>query len=257
MQHALDAGDLARASQLCEARLRDDPSDADAYRYIGQIHSTRGYDYRALRAARRACELAPTDPRAWSDLGRVHAKSRELSRAIGHFRHALQLDPRYVDGWHNLGTALKQQGNCEEAFAALKQALLLDGNRAETYLNLGNLLVETDQFDDAIQCFERAARLDPTLARAQSTGSGTLATRSRAAGGVPVPSSGGARPGPCARLVRSGPDTGRPGRCRGSAWLLSQCPAAPAWACGRSWPSTWAWCARAPPGSCWRARSPL
>jgi tetratricopeptide (TPR) repeat protein len=127
-----------------------------------------GRDVDAMRAGRRACELAPRDARAHSDLGRIHAMRMRFDEAARCFGNAVALDPRHADSWHNLGTALRQLGRLDEAFRSLKQALLLEPARAGTYLNLGALLIESQQFDQALECFERAARLDPTLARAQS-----------------------------------------------------------------------------------------
>ncbi len=168
MQDALDTGNFDGATQLCEETLRDEPGDADAHRYLALVHAAQSRPGLAVRAARRACELAPADPRPWSDLGRVHIHAGKSAAAIECFRRAVQLDPQYADGWHNLGTALKQIGDYESAFAALKNALLIDSTCAETYLNPGNLLIEADQFEDAVECFERAARHDPKMAQARS-----------------------------------------------------------------------------------------
>ncbi len=72
LQSLLDTGNFDGATQLCEERLRDEPGDADAHRYLAIVHAAQGRPGLAVRAARRACELAPADPRPWSDLGRVH-----------------------------------------------------------------------------------------------------------------------------------------------------------------------------------------
>ncbi len=168
LQRVVDEGDFDSALSLCQERLDADLNDADAHRYLALVHAAQNRPGLAVRAARRACELAPADPRTWSDLGRVHIHAGKSAEAIECFRRAVQLDPRYADGWHNLGTALKQTGEREPAFTALKNALLIDPARAETYLNLGNLLIEADQFEDAVECFERAARHDPKMAQARS-----------------------------------------------------------------------------------------
>lgn len=165
---ALDKGDVAAAQRLCDDRLALAPDDADAHRYLGQIHAASGNRLAAQRAAQQACDLAPDDPRVWSDLGRVWAQEGAFLRSIECFTRAVEIDPRYADGWHNLGTAQKQLGRLEEAFEALKRALLLDHTRADSYLTLGNLLVDTDQLEEALVCFERAAHHDPTMAKARS-----------------------------------------------------------------------------------------
>ena len=168
LQTALDSRGTSAALSLCEARVRNSPNDADAYRHLGQIHAMQGARQLALNASRRACELAPEEARNWCDLGRVHAGFAEFAPAVNCFSHAIQLDNKYADGWHNLGTALAKLGQKDLAFTALKTALSIDPTRAETYVNLGNLLIAAAQLDDAVECFERAARFDPQLAAARS-----------------------------------------------------------------------------------------
>ena len=165
---AMDDAGTAAAIALCESRIADDPADAEAHRHLGQILSTRGEHLPALRAAMRACELAPDDPRAWSDLGRVHAQAGEIDHAVRCFAEAVDVEVKYADGWHNLGLALRKLGRRDAAFTALRNALLIDAARAETCLALGNLLVESGQYEDALRAFERAAKHDPSLARARS-----------------------------------------------------------------------------------------
>jgi tetratricopeptide (TPR) repeat protein len=179
VQDALDVGNLEGAIYLCEESLRAEPCDSDAHRYLAFVHVAQSRPELAIRAARRACELAPNDPRAWSDLGRVHAHAGKLAGAVECFHRAVELDTRYADGWHNLGTALKQLNERARAFTALKNALLIDPTRAETYLNLGNLLIEAEQFDDAVECFERAAEHDPKMAQARSRLAQELSSRGK------------------------------------------------------------------------------
>lgn len=165
---AMDQGGTDAAIELCSARIAADPTDAEGYRPLALILAARGEHLPALRAAMRACELAPDDPRAWSDLGRVHAATGEMNHAIRCFEEALEIDVTYADGWHNLGLALRKLGRRDVAFKALKNSLLIDGARAQTWLTLGNLLIEAGQFDEALECFGRAARNDPGLAGARS-----------------------------------------------------------------------------------------
>lgn len=168
LQARINSSDIRGALELCQARLSEQPDDADTCRHLAQLQAAADQIPQALRYARRACELAPADARTWSDLGRVQIRADELQSAIASFRHALQIDPRYADGWHNLGTALKRSGEKQAAFTALKNALVLDTTRADTYLNLGNLLIENRQFEDAVECLERAAKHDSGLAPARS-----------------------------------------------------------------------------------------
>lgn len=168
IRSALAVGDSDAAVALCESRIRQAADAADAYRHLGQLRAARGEHLPAMRAAMRACQLAPEDPRAWSDLGRVHALAGEYAHAARCFTEAIEVDVRHADAWHNLGVALRMLRQRERAFEALRNALLIEATRADTYLVLGTLFVETGQLEDAIQCFERAAVHDPAMPRARS-----------------------------------------------------------------------------------------
>ncbi len=173
--------DVTGGREMCRARLRIAPRDADGHRYLALLLATQGDGVGAVSAVRRACELAPGDARCWSDAGRILAHAGRFGDAIGFFERATLVDGRCVDAWHNLGVAWHRLGDPPRAFAPLKTALALDDTRADSWLALGNLLLTTQQLDDALLCFERAARHDPTLARARSRLAQQLATRGRVA----------------------------------------------------------------------------
>lgn len=179
LQPLIDRGDDAAALALCEEQQRLYPGDAAAHRSMAVLRADRREGVAAIRAAKRACELAPDDPRNWSGFGRVYALLGELENAATCFAEAVEIDAHYVDGWHNLGTALRQLGRHGSAFTALKNALLIDPGRADTYLNLGALLIETRQLEDALECFERAAQCDPNMPRARSRLGSQLSQRGK------------------------------------------------------------------------------
>lgn len=168
IRSALEDGGVDAAIVLCESRVRQAAGVADAYRHLGQLRAAGGEHLPAMRAAMRACELAPQDPSAWSDLGRVHALAGEYAHAARCFTEAVEVDVRHADAWHNLGVALRALGQREQAFEALRNALLIEPARADTYLVLGTLFVESGQLEDAIRCFERAAAHDPAMPYARS-----------------------------------------------------------------------------------------
>lgn len=132
IRERLDAGDADAAIALCQSRIRESSQDADAHRHLGQLCAARGDHLPALRAALRACELAPDDPRAWSDLGRVHALAGEYAHAARCFTEAVEADVRHADAWHNLGIALRRLHQPAQAFEALRNALSIEPTRADT-----------------------------------------------------------------------------------------------------------------------------
>ena len=105
----------------------------------------RSRHYRdAMRAFRRAVELAPESPAHHLMLGQTalvfdESGPEEIARAVGSLREAVRLDPSDGAAHHWLGAALLRQGNKDEARRSLKQALELGSPfEDETRMLLGS-----------------------------------------------------------------------------------------------------------------------
>lgn len=90
----LDSRQEAAALREVEGRLRDYPGDAEAHLWLGILKERRGEDDVALRAFRRAIEIAPALVEAHLALGRFYLARRDRANALAHASQALALQPQ-------------------------------------------------------------------------------------------------------------------------------------------------------------------
>lgn len=156
----------------------------------------------AIRAARRAVEVAPEDPDAHHLLARTlleaHGASPEaVGEALANLESGLRLRPddllplwyfatiffkenkadaaveqlrtllagnaRSAESHYYLGLVADHQGRIQEAFGEYREALRSDPENAEAYHKLGLVMVKVGRLGEAITYFRRAVQLKPTF----------------------------------------------------------------------------------------------
>jgi tetratricopeptide (TPR) repeat protein len=192
------AGDLSRATQLCQQYLQADPLRADAWHLLGDLARQQGkaaealghYEHalrlqpqaghtrvtlghllldvgrrrEAVAQLRQAAQHLPDSAEAHAGLGLALAQEGGHGEAAMHLRTALRLDPGQPVTHHNLGVALAQRGLSREAVVSLREAIRLKPDYAEAYYNLGSVLLNQRQRAEAVTAFEEALRLRPDYA---------------------------------------------------------------------------------------------
>ncbi len=140
------AGQLLARNQLDEAEqafrdtLRDDPANAKAYLFLGEILCQKGEKLFAEAANReRALDL--------------------YREAVAVEDQALALEPGFGMAHLARGRALRRLGRTDEAVLALRAALLSQPQVADVHLLLGLTLAESGQTAEGLQHLEHAAEL--------------------------------------------------------------------------------------------------
>lgn len=123
--HAL--GKLDDAARHYRAAIAADATYALAYNNLAALSAQRKQDLDgALKAAKRAIELAPNAGPFYDTLGRVHLARGELDPAIAAFRTAAAAKPPDADHYYRLALALEQKGLKGDAIDAFNQALAVN-----------------------------------------------------------------------------------------------------------------------------------
>lgn len=104
----------------------------------------------------------PGNARAWVYLGDVHGRAGDLGRAERDYRSAIAAAPRFPGGWDQLAYVLLLQGRGAEAVDVYRRELAAVGrDLPDVHLKLARTLIELDRADEALA--ELARVTDPHL----------------------------------------------------------------------------------------------
>ncbi len=126
LAHAhLSRGRFAEALPLLEMFIMHESDEAAGHAAMGMALSGMGRRQHAMKALRRALEIAPQHAEAHNILGTMLAGDGDLDVAIEHFEAAVRAKPDLAVARYNLGSALQTRDRTDEAQAQYRQALAL------------------------------------------------------------------------------------------------------------------------------------
>jgi Flp pilus assembly protein TadD len=118
----------------------------------------------------RSVAANPSDAEAWYYLGRTKYTENRFEEAVHAFQQCLALEPRNVRAQDNLGLSYAGLGRADDATAAYEAAIAWQAQRTDLdagpFLNLGTLFVEQNRPRDAVPPLLRAIEIAPGDARA-------------------------------------------------------------------------------------------
>lgn len=156
-----NAGDYAAAEVLYREIIATNPSDYNAFHYIGVLlYQTDRFD-EALTALLHSVDLNASDPYVHNNLAALYRKVGRLTDAIDAYRSAISLLPDFAGALGNLGRTLFELGDIGEAESAYRKALSIDPGFSEVWNELGKLLYNDDRIFDAEQAYRASLNIDP------------------------------------------------------------------------------------------------
>ncbi|MGI9520673.1 MAG: adenylate/guanylate cyclase domain-containing protein [Hyphomicrobiaceae bacterium] len=144
----------------------DDPS---VLRTLGNVLSNCGKHDRAVRALRRAVEIAPFDFHSWGRLGRTLCYAggeEELREGHAVLDRILAAAPNHpmVPYWlYFKANACSREGRYEDAVDFARKSADLQPGYAGAWITLANGLGQLGQLEPAGEAMDRALRANPTL----------------------------------------------------------------------------------------------
>lgn len=139
LRHA-DAGNTARAGQLLDRVLEQDPRNLPALLHLGGIRRAQRQLYESLLLYQRALRLNARDARAHLGLGRTFEALGWVQTAEAHLRLALDAHPNMIEAFVDLSRCLLAQGRHEEAAVASQEAILLAPDHRQAHALLQQAL---------------------------------------------------------------------------------------------------------------------
>jgi tetratricopeptide (TPR) repeat protein len=115
VQDAVQSGDLAAATRLIQAALKQHPNDGGLLNLSGVIHAQKNEIPEARSDFERAVRLSPSLTPAWQNLARacqlaLPPTTDSASCAIRSWQRVIQLDPANAEARKSLATLYAQQG---------------------------------------------------------------------------------------------------------------------------------------------------
>jgi len=140
--------DVKSAIAAYEQSLRGDPTNADTYAALGNIHVTQGDMEKAKAAYLKAVQLDPSSANRYS-LGQAYLELGDYGNAAAQFKAVKELEPAKANGDYGLGLVYAKQGNTQEAINAFERAISLEKDFWYAHVELGYALADLGDRDRA------------------------------------------------------------------------------------------------------------
>ena len=161
--------DRAAALAAVERAAALAPDDPMVLRTMGNVWSNCGEHAKAVRALRRAVEVAPFDFHSWGRLGRTLAYGggeEELSEGHAVLDRILAAAPNHpmVPYWlYFKANACVREARYEDAERFARKSLEAQPGYAGAWIALANALGQLGRLDEARAAMERALKANPAL----------------------------------------------------------------------------------------------
>jgi tetratricopeptide (TPR) repeat protein len=189
------AGDLAKAEELCRELLARHPHSAAALHAFGVVAYMRKDYADAIDRFAQATSIEGANPQYLSNLGEAQRRAgrpeealatfekallnrpeflkahlgvanalRDLGRyaeAVARYRLALAVDPTFAEAYHYLAAEFMRQGRNADAIPLLRKALALRGSYKDAEILLANALEAENETEEALAIYRAILERDP------------------------------------------------------------------------------------------------
>jgi serine/threonine-protein kinase len=159
-QVKLAQGDSDSAARELQAALAYEPTNAQAFRDLGDVYQTVRKDQEAEATYKKGIELRPGDAIGQIYLGRFYFNRQRLPEAELSFRRAIELMPDSYLAHSNLGAVYGRMGRYAEAVEQFEKSVAIAPS-ALGYRNLGTAYYAQKRYSEAAQAFSQAVNLAP------------------------------------------------------------------------------------------------
>jgi anaphase-promoting complex subunit 8 len=134
--------------------------DAEICCAIGNYHTLRGDNHRAVEVFKRGVRLDPGCASAWILLGHGYIELKDSMAAAEMYRKALELNPRDVRAWTGLGNTYELNAAWSQALHYHKKAASSSPYDFRFWASMANCYEKLDQPMQAIECYKRILALE-------------------------------------------------------------------------------------------------
>jgi len=149
------------------AEIEDDPRDWLAVLQLGTFYRENNRPIDALKAYRKAVEVAPDEGKPHAELGAALLAMDQIDGAERALARALELDPSDALTMSNLGHLRTIQERFPEATTLLEDAVKRMPGEPSLHNNLAALYARTGRMEEAMHASRRALELNPDFVAAR------------------------------------------------------------------------------------------
>ncbi len=164
MREALEAyrqRDPARAANLVEPLLAEEPQNIDLLQFLGSLRAMLGEFDSAIFHLENARKLQPGNVHVLNSLGLVFKNQGKREEARQCFEHVVAVNPQMAEAHNNLGNMLLAGGDAAGAKNSYEKAIAIKPNFIDALSNLAKLYEREHRLEEAHPLAQRAAKLAP------------------------------------------------------------------------------------------------
>lgn len=152
-------GKFSDAKPLLENLIKQNPTNSECHRIIGQIYSDEGNQEEAINSLIDALRWDSKNAYALVMMGNIFAKFKnDIETAMKYYDQALVAKPNDHITINNIGANLLQQNRYEEAKTYFYKALSLDDKYPNTHYALAIIANEEGDLNSAFYSFIKTAK---------------------------------------------------------------------------------------------------
>src|SRR3989304_6739954 len=167
-----EKGNFKKAKPILQKIIKENPSNSEYYRILGQIYSEEGNQNEAVNCLINALRWDPRNTHALIMMGSIYAKYRnDIDTAMSYYEQPLVVNPNDHLAMNNIGANLMRLGRFNEAEQYFEAAFKINDSYPNTIYALamiqnfkGNF---QKAFDLAIQSLKKSKANDPIYKNAQ------------------------------------------------------------------------------------------
>jgi tetratricopeptide (TPR) repeat protein len=152
---------LNEAEAAFRQAITNNPQDANSWIGLASVLEKKGAHTSALDSYRRAIQIVPHFTLAWLKLGNVLEALKQPQNAIKAYNTVIKLDARQMQAWARLAQVCHKQGKSDETQRVIEKALEQNGGTLEDWLILGDLAIEHSAYPLAAESYRRALVANP------------------------------------------------------------------------------------------------
>ena len=154
-----EKGNFAEAKPILEKLIKQDPTNSECHRILGQIYSDEGNQEEAINFLIDALRWDSKNAYALLMMGNIFAKFKnDTETAMKYYDQALVAKPDDNITINNIGGNLMQQNKYAEAKKYFEKALLLDIKYPNTHYALALVAIEEGDANSAFYSFIQTAK---------------------------------------------------------------------------------------------------